>query len=1078
MNNLKLIGKSLWHYRRRNLAVALGMAISMAVITGALVTGDSVRSGLSSLVKIRLGSSDLAVTSGDRYFTDSLAIRMSGKLGIPAASVLQVKGSAAVPGGSARIPKAEVYGVEPSFAEVMGPGTFTIPVNENEAVISDNLASRLDIKEGDEILLRISKPGPVPIDAPFVSNEDNIVSVTLTIKSVAGKDQFGRFHLQNTQSAPFNIFISKGYLQKITQMQGLSNLMLMNGRGNVTAAQVEKVLQDNRTLGDAGLHLEKHPLTGEWILRTPRIFFDPPALTAIGSIPSNKDLYFSYFVNEFSCGARSTPYSFVSTLPANQVKPGEIIINKWLADDLGAKTGDSVTMSYFMVGPLRNLTVEKSRFRVSGIIPMDDPRSDRLLMPEIPGLSDAGNCRDWETSIPIDLDKIRDQDEQYWKLYRGTPKAFISPETAGALWQNRFGKFTQVRFAPSGNPATITTSLLNGLHPSETGILVRETLNNGMTAATGGVDFSGLFLGLSFFLIAGGIILTVLLIRLGLDSRQGQTTMLRALGWPGKRIMQMLMVENSLVALSGTIIGLFTTWVYTMLIFKALNGVWNDIILTDSLRPVFKSVTLAAGAAISLAVSLVATWLVLAGFFRRRTKVLTRISEGSRSNPRIQFTTVFAIICGLGALALAGYGWMRIQTVSPVFFFAAGTLMLVSLLLAARRIFQNRYTQDAAHFNLASFGRSNLARNGRRSWSVVLLFAIGIFLVIAVGANRIGPDREGTGGFLYFMESTVPVPDNLNREDVRAKYGLEVPSGFVQMKLLAGDDASCLNLNRVNNPPLLGVSKGSLDGRFRFASVGDEKYSTIPWEILDHELPGGAIPAVADQTVIQWGLGLKIGDTLRYKAESGDTVKIVLAGGLSNSIFQGNLLISESQFLKHWPSVSGTNIFLIAAESNNAEPLQNEIKSIFRDYGVDLKLTDEKLSEFNSVENTYLSIFLVMGALAMLLGTIGLAIILLRNLQERRAEIALLRATGFSKVRILKLIVSEYATLLIYGTLAGGLSSIITIIPILSRPASQVSPAFLLSILLILLIHGFIWILLLGWQAIRRPEIIQSLRDE
>jgi ABC-type antimicrobial peptide transport system permease subunit len=169
---------------------------------------------------------------------------------------------------------------------------------------------------------------------------------------------------------------------------------------------------------------------------------------------------------------------------------------------------------------------------------------------------------------------------------------------------------------------------------------------------------------------------------------------------------------------------------------------------------------------------------------------------------------------------------------------------------------------------------------------------------------------------------------------------------------------------------------------------------------------------------------------------------------------------------------------LVDAGVGEKEQVASELLNIFRDYGIGLKPAGEKLAEFNSIENTYLSIFLVMGALAMLLGTIGLAIILARNLQERKSEIALFRAAGFSKSRILRLVVLEYATLLFYGTLAGGFSACLSLLPGLINPSGKVSLLFLMSILLILLANGLIWILILGWIAVRKPELVQSLRSE
>jgi putative ABC transport system permease protein len=1091
LSHFAFILKSLWHYRRRHLTVALGMAIGMAVITGALVTGDSVRMGLQNLVGIRLGNADLSISAGDRYLTDSLAVRMSYELGIPASAVLQLDGSVSADGGTIRLPRVQVFGIDQNFRKVIGNNTFDAPGEKNEAVISDHLATRLGVAEGDEILIRINKPGPVPMDAPFVSNEDNMVTLPAIIKVIAGKELHGRFHLQNTQTAPFNVFLSKTHLQKITGLNGLSNLILLAGNGKTSAIRVESALTTNRTLADAGLHLEKHPVSGEWILRTPRVFFDLPTLSAIAKVESEKTLWFSYFINEFRLGSLSTPYSFVSTLPNKQLQAGDIIINRWLADDLKAKTGDSITLSYFMVGPLRSLTVEEARFRVSEIIEMNDARQDELLMPEIPGLSDAGNCRDWETSIPIDLEKIRDKDEAYWNQQRGTPKAYINSETAASMWENRFGKYTQIRFPPNSDPAGLEAAILSQLKPSDIGISVREPAKDGQIAASTSLDFSGLFLGLSFFLIVGGIILSFLLIRLGLDGRISQVGTLRALGWPERKIRTALFREIILVAAIGSLIGIGLTILYTNAVFSALNGVWNSIVLTDTLEPVFKPGTLAIGFAISLLISVLSAWQAIRRFYHREAIELLRRSQPESKPILSRALWILNLVMGLLTVGTFIYGLISIRVVNPTYFFISGTLLLISLLILATRLFRYHHQIRNTGFNLGSLSRSNLSRNSNRSLSVIYLFAIGMFMVMAIGANRksiiihSGTDvsaaklaKTGTGGFLFFMETTIAVPDNLNKPDVRATYGLDTPSEFVQMKKLDGDDASCLNLNRISNPPILSISKGNLDGRFTFATLADQKFLNEPWKTLEEELPGGAIPAVADQTVIQWGLGLTTGDTLKYTNEQGDTVRIVLMGGLANSVFQGNILISEKQFMKHWPSVSGTHVFLVSANRTDIEPVQSEIMRVFRDYGTDIKLADHKLAEFNAIENTYLSIFLVMGALAMLIGTIGLAVILARNLQERKAEIALLRATGFSRGRILKLIISEYSVLLFYGTLAGGLSALAAVLPGLLNPAGKVSPLFLAGILLVLLIHGLFWIVLLGWQAIRKPEIIESLRAE
>jgi ABC-type antimicrobial peptide transport system permease subunit len=183
-------------------------------------------------------------------------------------------------------------------------------------------------------------------------------------------------------------------------------------------------------------------------------------------------------------------------------------------------------------------------------------------------------------------------------------------------------------------------------------------------------------------------------------------------------------------------------------------------------------------------------------------------------------------------------------------------------------------------------------------------------------------------------------------------------------------------------------------------------------------------------------------------------------------VFQGNLLISSAYLSEFWPSASGTSVFLCDCEPGEVENVSNEIQRTFRDYGADLIPASEKLAGFNSVENTYLAIFLVMGALAMLLGTIGLGIILARNLQERKAEIYLLRACGIPRSRITGMLFTEYFLLLAAGLAAGGIPAVISILPNILNPASGISAGFLLAIIAVLFLNGMGWIYFLTRAAL------------
>ncbi|HEV3455873.1 MAG TPA: FtsX-like permease family protein, partial [Thermoanaerobaculia bacterium] len=71
------------------------------------------------------------------------------------------------------------------------------------------------------------------------------------------------------------------------------------------------------------------------------------------------------------------------------------------------------------------------------------------------------------------------------------------------------------------------------------------------------------------------------------------------------------------------------------------------------------------------------------------------------------------------------------------------------------------------------------------------------------------------------------------------------------------------------------------------------------------------------------------------------------------------------------------------------------------------------------VEDTYLASFEALGALGLLLGTCGLAVVLLRNVVERRWELAALRAFGFRRRRLAALLLLENVSLLALGLALG-----------------------------------------------------------
>lgn len=1086
MNPWKLVIRNLSHFRNRNLTVVLGIAIASAVLTGSLMVGDSMAFNLKKLIDLRLGKIEFALNTGERYVTSGLAKAIQPLLKADVAPVLMLEGIAVAEGGQRRVSKIQVLGVDDSFDKVLGIYPFYRDLSEEEVIISRNLAARLDVSEGDYVLFRITKVSLIPLNAPFVSDEEMVVSVNLKVKAVAGDNETGRFNLRISQKSPYNAFLSLSFLNHLMDLENRANVLLFRGNSSLTGESIMSVIREKWSLADAGLKLRTLKQTSEAELLSERVFLDEPVLKVVETIPVHNNKILTYFVNSLSSVSAFTPYSFVSTLPDSIIRPDEVIVNRWLADDQAVIRGDSLRITYFTVGPLRRLLESQASFVIKDIVPIEGYYSDKDLMPEIPGLSDAGNCRDWEAGVPIRLSDIRDKDEKYWENFRGIPKAFISQSRAEMLWKNTFGSFTSVRFSLNEiSTEDISRKLLSGLDPASLGFTVDAVSRESHAAAAQGVDFSQLFLGLSFFILVAAVILTTLLLILNLEGRREQVMTLSSLGISREMIRRIMYSESFILSVLGALLGLAFAAVYTGLVFNALNGIWMDMVRTDALEMVIRFPAIIKGFLISLIIS----WITLIFTIRRFL-----VPKYNRSDLEIQhekgilrkrIILSVAVLTGIIAIMLIIKQILSGETVNAGIFFIAGGLMLVSILLLFYYFLNNLGNSGLKNLSIFKLGIRNFVRNRTRSLSIIILLSIGTFIIISTGANRKDlfinshEKSSGTGGFLFFCETTVPVIKDLDSPQVRAELGLSNKYDVTQFYIANGDDASCLNLNRITNPRILGADPVDLKGRFSFISETAYLDKSDPWKSLEKDLPDDdIIPAIADETVIKWGLGKKAGDTLRYIDNYGNNIDLLLIGGIASSVFQGNVIIAKKYFLEHFPDIAGSKIFLIEADTADSSSIEDELGSVFRDYGMEIENAAVRLAEFNSVTNTYLSVFLVMGALAILIGTVGLGLILARSILERRKEIALLKAVGIGRYKILNLVLGEYSILLISGILIGSVTSSIATLPSLISPNTGITFISIIIIAGILLLNGILWILLLAAVYLKDPAISQALRNE
>src|SRR5204862_7130402 len=114
----------------------------------------------------------------------------------------------------------------------------------------------------------------------------------------------------------------------------------------------------------------------------------------------------------------------------------DIVLNSWAAKDLNATFGDRLSMDFYVWEEPGQLVTRSAEFNVIGVVPIETGTRD--LAPDYPGISNTESLSDWNPPFPLDLRRVRPTDEDYWKRYRASPKAFISLDVARKLWGSRY----------------------------------------------------------------------------------------------------------------------------------------------------------------------------------------------------------------------------------------------------------------------------------------------------------------------------------------------------------------------------------------------------------------------------------------------------------------------------------------------------------------------------------------------------------------------------------------------------------------------------------------------------------------
>lgn len=661
---------SLRFHWRIHISVALGVAAAAAVLTGALLVGDSVRGSLRALTLDRLGRIDQLLVA-DHFFRQQLATELaktdSSLKVVPA--ILFPAGTVERSGESdrSRAGGVTVIASGPEFwqlgdAHVLGTAP---PPQSGQIVLNAPLADELGAKVGDRLILRLGKMNQVPADSPLGRKTDRIQSVPeLEVVGIVPAESLGRFSLQPMQTAPHNAYVSLDTLQSALEVPDQINAIFVSGASEspkLTPRMADFGLTLKHVRREFGEGETKEVIFDYFSLSSDRMMLSPEveqaAMKAFGEFHAQSVL--TYLANSIervgqagetaaADKPKGIPYSTISAIDplpggplvddAGQSLPkladDEIALTSWAAADQGAKVGDRIRVTFFEPETTHGNERETSaEFRVAAMVPLTEPSkgytrrapavftkrptvaNDPDLTPEVKGITDQESIADWDAPFPFDYQRIRDQDDTYWDHQRTTPKAFVSLATGRRLWGSRFGETTSIRIpAAEGLTAEkLEERFLAQLAQDNNrlGLGFQPLKAQGLAASAGTTPFDVLFLLLSMFIIAAALMLVWLLFRLGIEQRASEIGTLLALGWTRQRVGWLLLAEGILVAAIGAAIGVAAGVGYAWLMLAGLRTWWVGAIASPFLTLHVGWLSLVVGFVAGLVVSAVTIWLSL-----------------------------------------------------------------------------------------------------------------------------------------------------------------------------------------------------------------------------------------------------------------------------------------------------------------------------------------------------------------------------------------------------------------------------------------------------------------------------------
>ena len=589
----------------------------------------------------------------------------------------------------------------------------------------------------------------------------------------------------------------------------------------------------------------------------------------------------------------------------------------------------------------------------------------------------------------------------------GATLAAFTPATAQRIFDST-GKFltVDVRADPGVSDAALAAR-------------VQEVLPRGYEAVTGEtaakessdqfkqfVDiFRNFLLGFAAIALFVGVFIIFNAFKITVAQRTRQLGLLRAVGASGGQVVWSVLLEAFFIGLIASIVGILFGIAFAAILRAGFNALGAALPPTSlQIEPRTIIVGLVVGLVVTLLAAVIPAWkasTVPPIAAMRDTEITT--ARTARLVTSIVIT-VLGVLLVLGGLMASGGLGQRFSSIGlgAVLLFIGAAMLTQYVARPLAKVIGWPMTK----FGLAGrLGQENAMRNPSRTAQTAAALTIGVALVTGV-----------TVFASSLQETFIGTLDKRVRADLVIFSSTQQPFSPAAAAALRDD------------PAFAGVTAWR-DGEFKDANGNTQQVAGIDPATLDSVYePGvtsGSMSALSQPNTIAVqedyakDHDLKVGSELPVLfAKSGDQ-KLRVAAVYTDDTF-GQFFISLPEYERNFETQQDTVILVRGADGVSPEAAKADAERRLTEFpNLDVRTKAEYKDFVASQINSFLRLFYVLLAMAVIIAIFGIILTLALSVFERTREIGLLRAVGLSRRSVRAMIRWEAIIVALIGALVG-----------------------------------------------------------